>query len=560
LKKKKQLFFNLLLALTVFLGIYLFLDSSLFTRLEFLSLDSRFTLRKKTPASPNIIIIEINDQDIAKIGRWPWKRSWHGAITRALTDMGADIIYFDMIFSEPSQENQDLIFEQAIKESKNVYLPFAFSSASLDIDKAFLPLNRLSEHSRGGGSINIYPDQDGIMRRLPLLFFTPDKDYYHIALSIAMDYQDLSLQSITPYYLTLSSKHNYDTVKIPLDQNGSMLINWSGKWGQSFTHYGFSQILNEYTNFLENKKTSLNLNKFKNSICLVAVTGLGLYDIKPIPLQPEYPGIGVTATAISNILSHRFLYFPPFRISLIIYLLMSFIPPFLSRGIKPLQETFYILGLAMVYLGLNFLFFLYGVILPVAIPLICLFLSYFVIEIYIFYKTAKDRQRFFKMAVTDGLTGLYNVSYFKILLKAELMLTRPDPERSFVLIMCDIDFFKLFNDTFGHQVGDLVLKEISQVIKSSVRSSDVVARYGGEEIIILLRGAKKNTGAIVAEKIRKNVEQCLINQSAQISNITISAGYASSQKDDTVESIIKRADQGLYKAKKAGRNCLGCIE
>ena len=120
--------------------------------------------------------------------------------------------------------------------------------------------------------------------------------------------------------------------------------------------------------------------------------------------------------------------------------------------------------------------------------------------------------------------------------------------------MSDVDHFKHFNDTYGHQVGDLVLREVAEGLKACVRSSDVVARYGGEEMIVLLRGASLENGLVVAEKLRKSVEGRVVKDENNTYQVTVSLGVATFRAADTEESVIKRADAGLYKAKNAGRN------
>jgi len=126
--------------------------------------------------------------------------------------------------------------------------------------------------------------------------------------------------------------------------------------------------------------------------------------------------------------------------------------------------------------------------------------------------------------------------------------------------MSDVDHFKNFNDTYGHQVGDIVLKSVSMVMKNSVRALDIVARYGGEEMIILLRGSPLKDAANVADKIRKNIESCIVKDQTQSYKVTISMGVSTFEKDDNVDSIIKRADDALYVAKKTGRNRIATSE
>jgi len=552
LRLKKSLFINLCLGLCVSLLLSLLWQEGLIKRLEFLGLDTFFRLKKNPSFNPQIVIVEITDKDIVKIGRWPWKRSWHAAMTDALSNLGAKYIYFDILFSEAAEEKEDLALETALKESKNVYLPFVFEDLSFNIKKAFLPLERFSRYIKGTGTFNIYPDEDGVIRRMQIIFKDKDTIYPHMALKIAMDYLDLKIKKFTKHYLILSNKNQ--EIKIPLVEENKMLLNWYGKWKDTFKHYSFLEVLSAYQDLKEGKTPKINISDFKNSICLVAVTAIGLYDIKPIPLEPEYPGIGIFATGLSNILEKDFLSPVSERINILFLFLLALLPVILIFGEKPLRETLAVFLLGSAYFAISFSLFKKGYWLNYPLALAGLILSFLVVEIYNFVRVAMERQSFFKLSITDSLTGLFNIGYFKMLLETEILMARNDPSKKFSLLMLDIDHFKHFNDTYGHQIGDLVLKEVANILKSQVRSSDIVARYGGEEMIILLRGTSLKDATFVAEKIRKAVENHLIKEENQVYKVTISLGVSSFKPTDNTELIIKRADEALYQAKNNGRN------
>lgn len=152
----------------------------------------------------------------------------------------------------------------------------------------------------------------------------------------------------------------------------------------------------------------------------------------------------------------------------------------------------------------------------------------------------------------DGLTGLYNRSYFFSIVENKLK----DYREKVTIIMIDIDNFKKCNDTFGHQYGDYVLKEISKIIKENLRKDDIIARYGGEEIIIYMFDMK-NVNDIYRrmDYIRSVIEKSVISYKNIESNVTVSMGIGMSNKTDTsLEKIIEKADQNLYKAKDLGKN------
>lgn len=155
-----------------------------------------------------------------------------------------------------------------------------------------------------------------------------------------------------------------------------------------------------------------------------------------------------------------------------------------------------------------------------------------------------------KLSYTDQLTGLYNRYKIKELFEYEKnQINRYKTKLSVILI--DIDYFKSINDTFGHTVGDLILLELANLLKKSVRSSDIVSRWGGEEFLIVTPKTNLEQAGVLAEHIRQNLKA---HEFSYKISITVSFGVTSFQKNDTLETIILRADEALYKAKNSGRD------
>jgi diguanylate cyclase (GGDEF)-like protein len=171
-------------------------------------------------------------------------------------------------------------------------------------------------------------------------------------------------------------------------------------------------------------------------------------------------------------------------------------------------------------------------------------------------KIANEKLR--TMALRDGLTGLFNHRYFQEIFGQEFdRATRY--ERSFSLLMLDLDHFKQINDSHGHRVGDIVLQEISALILSSLRTNDIVARYGGEEFAIIAPETDLKGAAVLAERIRKAVEELEISVDSATVKATISIGVATYQPGKisaTKSEILDAADARLYDAKRNGRNRL----
>lgn len=158
------------------------------------------------------------------------------------------------------------------------------------------------------------------------------------------------------------------------------------------------------------------------------------------------------------------------------------------------------------------------------------------------------------LSIKDGLTGVFNRHYLDSHL--EQIISKGEP--NIHLLMLDIDHFKQVNDTYGHQAGDAVLKEITLVAKNLLRATDLIARFGGEEFVIILSNIDNVEAINVAQRLRKAIESTEIS----ITNLnlklhkTVSIGLAKLSRKDSLQSIIGKADKALYKAKEGGRNCL----
>ena len=520
--------------------------------------DLLFRLGYRVQANPHIVIVEIDDENIEKIGRWPWERKWHATIALVLKELGAREIFFDMLLSEPSDQENDMLLMQGLKQAGNVYLPIAVKGRLPSPERTIMPLEVFAKEAADTGAINISPDIDGVLRKIPLFFILEDKVYYHVALKMAMSYLGLRIRDIAFRRVVLTDGRR-DTV-VPLIDDNRMLLNWPGTWARSFRHYSFLEVLSAYKAFKDGKPPEIDLGVFNDSICLVGVTAVGLYDIKSTSLEPEYPAIGVLATAISNIMDGKFISTAPVWISWLLIFLMGFIPAFWVSDRRTLNENISVVFIAPVLFIISFVLFQYGVWVDYTMPLLAFTASYSSVAVFTFVWLSIEKQRYFKMSLLDELTGLFNKRYLHIVLENECAACRVEIDRNFCVIMLDIDSFKKVNDTYGHKVGDAVLREVARVAKRTVRMSDIVARYGGEELVILLRSAELNVGMSLAEKIRKGIEENVVKEQNKVISVTASLGVASYQKNDTADSIVKRADEGLYKAKAAGRNKIATME
>ncbi len=166
-----------------------------------------------------------------------------------------------------------------------------------------------------------------------------------------------------------------------------------------------------------------------------------------------------------------------------------------------------------------------------------------------------------ELSERDALTRLHNMAYFEKVGRQKLSGAR-SYDRPLTLLMIDVDDFKQYNDTYGHEAGNAALNAVAQTLRSTSRSDDMLARYGGEEFVVLVPG-NRNAAIRAAERIRSNIrERCRPEHSAQLKRgVTVSIGVGILAPDmKTLDELIEAADKAMYRAKASGKNCVICTE
>jgi diguanylate cyclase (GGDEF)-like protein len=171
-----------------------------------------------------------------------------------------------------------------------------------------------------------------------------------------------------------------------------------------------------------------------------------------------------------------------------------------------------------------------------------------------FMSMAFENARLYSIAITDELTHLYTTRHFRHCIDRELSEFEKYGWK-FTLLMHDIDNFKRVNDTYGHLTGDVVLKEVAQCMLHSLRDNDLVFRYGDEEFVVILPATDAKGGVLVAERIRKTIEDFIFDKGTNNLKITVSIGVSACPVNgNTAHALVASADRALYKAKETGKN------
>ncbi len=538
----------------------LFYLTDTFDTIENITLDKRFKYRRDLPTHPKIIIVQIAEDSIKKLGRWPWDRERHAAFTKAMSDLGVKALAFDILFPEPSTNESDKLLAQEMKKAGNVYLPVAFPNLHDNRGSNIIqPLPLFENSIKASGHITVQPDDDGLLRRIKLRVQHKNRNYYQLGLMLALDYYGIDPMEVKEYdnFLQFPLPEE-QSLTIPLTKEGDMIINWAGTWTETFNHVSYNDVMVTHSQWLQGQNTLIPVEMFKDTLCIVGVTATGLHDIRSIPLEPAYPSVGINATITNSVLQREFLtIFNDFENLLIIWCLSGLIF-FITQRTGYLNTILLIISLALSYTIASGVLFIYAhLIISLVYPLILIFFSSFALTVYNIIVITVEKRRLTNLATRDNMTGLYNINHFKLLLNAEITSVKLRRNKDLSAIMFDLDFFKKINDNFGHAAGDEVLFTVANILRTVSRSLDVACRYGGEEFILMLPGTNRDNAVIIADKIRKSIEryEFYLGENKTYHKVTASFGVAEYHDGhETGERFLIRADKGLYQAKNSGRN------
>jgi len=251
------------------------------------------------------------------------------------------------------------------------------------------------------------------------------------------------------------------------------------------------------------------------------------------------------------------------------YYLLVFIPLiFVSTTRKPGSKLTLAVLLGLIYMGMDAVMrtvppinvidpFVQAILRYANITTCFAFLGYLA---YFYSRTVGVAERRLRvMATTDSLTGLYNRRHIIGIAEYEKM-RRKRSHRPLSFIIADIDDFKAVNDRYGHRAGDQTLMLVSQRIRGVLREQDSIARWGGEEFLMLLPDTGMETAVTVAERVRKTIEETSVPHGEAGLAVTMTLGVGECQDNEDIDTCIARADNALYRGKKAGKNCVRAVD
>lgn len=596
-KLTKEQIFNIvayfLITVSIMLAVFLIANNAMITGFfndtENKSFDYRQSLLVKhrhLKPSKDIVIIAIDDGSyeyiLDKYGEWPISRNVYTKIIERVEANSPKAIVFDLMFikSFKSDVNADNLLAQTMSKYKNVYTAINFDNQSsdvrtpivlpermsvnlvnnsnIDIDSTFgysncrTILPQILDSDTKIGMININRAQDGIIRQVPVFAYYNGKYYPHLTLMAGAEL--INGTPIKDYTIDKNSNLKCGKNSIPLTKSGDVVLNWYGQSMRTYKNIPFHKLIKS----IEGDK-SIEHYDFKDKIVLIGTTASSLFDTKSVPIDKIYPGVEIHATYMNNLIDNTFIKKSSAATNTMIILLLVMIVSFIvfksTSAIFATTST--VLLAAAYYMASYYVMSIYNIWIEVVVPLFVILVTFAISYLAKYLLKSRDFEYQYKLATTDGLTELYNHRYFQDMMRKQID-TSKRYEQEFSLIIIDIDFFKKFNDTYGHQVGDTVLQTVAQILKKNTRATDYVCRYGGEEMSIILPQTSKEEALVNAQRICEAVAKTSLKVTGNTVNITISLGVSTYPQDgDSAQKLIEYADKALYYAKEHGRNQVG---
>lgn len=535
--------------------------------IDWVAVDKFFQLRPLEPIDSRIVIVTIDDRDISNIGEWPISDHTLSKLLRQIHAQQPRVIGVDLY--------RDLPVEPGSQELIDTFaLPTVIGIGKFFGTRRIPPPPVLAELDRVTMS-DLIIDADGKVRR-GLISARDEQGQVLLGLGTAAALRYLQAQGITPVVM------DPDTQAVKLGQ--ASILPFAGNDGgyhqadddgyQIFLNYRGMSDRFQVLSLTDALAGRIPEGLLRDRLVLIGSIAESTNDFFPVPYSSsqasqyvDMPGVLIHANLASQIISAALDARPliqvlPEPLEWVWVLMWSAISTFTSWHILQIRwfshHNSY--SMAVLFIGLQgglILVISYGLFLgswwvPVAPPLLGLITASSL-------AIGLHHQKLKHIAYIDRLTQVANRHSFDQRL-AQLAHTKTHLS----LILCDVDYFKLYNDTYGHQAGDVCLQQVASAIQSVLRRNDLLARYGGEEFVVLLPDADKQQAIQIAERIVAKISSLKIEHlNSRISHyVTLSCGVASKQSRSSHDSIqwssmdlIVQADKALYVAKQSGRNC-----
>ncbi|MDJ0659302.1 MAG: diguanylate cyclase [Crocosphaera sp.] len=540
--------------------------------LEWAAYDQFFRFRPEEEISQRITLVTIDESDLTELDQWPLSDETIAKTLNIIKEENPRIIALDIY--------RDLVVEPGHDQLVEV---FESTPNLIGVEKVsgrpVAPSPILAEKKQVALA-DLVVDPDSKVRRALLSLQRPDGEIQtSLGTQAALDYLAQEDITLTP---VIDEKGEENNAKLqlgkavfePLHSNDGAYINADSGGYQVLLNYRGLEDKFDTISLRDLLKNNFNRNLIRGRVIFIGSVAESLNDQFYTPFSSilsDHPlrtgGVVIHANISSKILSAALDGRPLIRVIsnelewtfIFISSVMGAIVGWEMVVNRTRQHKVYsftsvllisILIPGIFLVGGCYFIFLNGWWVPVIAPALAMFLSAFSVPIY-------QNFTWQKIAYIDSLTGLHNRRYFDSYL-AQIWEEHKEKKMPLSIILCDVDYFKLYNDHYGHPEGDKCLQEVAQGILSAVRKTDLAARFGGEEFVIVLPNANPAVAMIAAGRVCETIRSLqLEHETSRVSDyVTVSCGSASMVPDRSFspKNLVDQADIALYKAKEAGRD------
>lgn len=480
-KRRKRFITGLLTTVAVGLAFCLISHFNLLHGIHLQSSDFLYRAADSNPrADPDnqIVIVAIDDKSLEQLGRFPsWPRAYHAQLINALAETGARVIVFDVLFSEPSPDDDKLV--ASIKQAGNVILPLAgalethqptITGETIALDSAIRPLKPLQDSALAVGHANMIPDEDGIVRRLPLII--NNSEHYEPALALTTIAKYLRRPQITETPI----KDNFLSFagrSIPLDNANNMLIHYEDNLAasSSFTVVSYADTL----------RNDISPDTFQDKIVLIGVTATGLGDTFWTPMGRVVSGVELHASAMHTILTGNFLKPAPNAITILSILLLALLCGLVVLRLRVLWAILSTVFLGIIYFLTAFYFFDHGIVLDMLYPPLTIAGTFVGVNLY-----NVTTERLEKREITKTFGRYVSPSVATKILDAldEGSLRLGGEERTVTILFADVRNFTGISEKMNPQeLVSILNRYLSVIIKAAFQHDGMVNKFGGDSIM-----------------------------------------------------------------------------
>jgi adenylate cyclase len=531
-KRKRRIIIGLFSAVIVGLACCLISHFNLFHGLHLQSSDIFYrAANSDSGAGPdnNIAIVAIDDRSLDQLGRFSsWPRDYHAQLINTLVKAEARVIVFDVLFSEPTVGDDELI--TSIEQAGNVILPFAgnleaqspnLNGNIINLESAVRPLSAYEDSALATGHANILPDEDGIVRRLPII--VKNGDTYEPALSLSAVAKYLRRPQIIES-LPQDKHLSFAGRSIPLENADTMLINYKDSTSSSS---GFPIL-----SCVDVLRNSVSPDVFKDKIAIIGATAIGLGDTFWTPMGQVMSGVELHASAMDTILEGNFLKSSPSVITLISIFLLAFLTGLIVLRLRVLWAALSVVLLGLIYTITAFTFFDHGILLDMLYPPLAIAGTFITVNL---YNVASERYE--KSQITKTFGRYVSPSIASTILDAmdRGSLKLGGEERTVTILFADARDFTGFSEKMNTpELVSILNRYLSVIINAIIQHDGMVNKFGGDSIMAVWNtpiacqehALSAVRAAVRAQEALKELHEGAINPAKMEFGIGINTGKA----------------------------------